>query len=148
VGRQAVRSWAFLRRSIYETLTFDPPTAAAQAVLSDALALALRSGLLNEHDWPLTDEQLLEVLRADNRTRDTINREYLGRLANLVFTLQLSGSLQALGLVSRSHAKEVVESVVCEVAKTDKILVYVTTDGGMFERRLMFVDPITMDSWS
>ena len=85
-----VKKWLDLRHAVYDVLVFDPPTVAAQAVLSQAIGLALHSEVLVADDWPLTDELLLEHLRKQAATKHLISAEYLGRLPNHLFTVRLS----------------------------------------------------------
>jgi HD superfamily phosphohydrolase len=70
-----VEEWLRLRRSVYELIVFDPFTVAAQAVLSDALGISLRAGLLRAEDWILSDEELLELLRRSDSAKDLITRD-------------------------------------------------------------------------
>ena len=58
-----VAEWARTRRSVYEVLVFDPYTVAAQAVLSQAISLALQEDVLDQDWWDLYDEELIEILR-------------------------------------------------------------------------------------
>ncbi len=146
-GRAATSEWAALRRQAYEILNFDPPTVAAQAVLSDAIARALQAGVLGVRDWPLTDEQLLETLRAEPTTKDAIMRQYLGVVPKMVFALQIRGTLKDLPIQERGQAKEVVEEVLRSQLGPHRVLGYVQVDRGVFEKQLRFVDPETGALW-
>jgi HD superfamily phosphohydrolase len=143
-----IRHWAGLRRRIYDILVFDPPTVAAQAVLSEAIEIGLRCKILTEADWDLYDEVLIEKLRSFDQTKRLISRDYLGDLPKTVFALQLSGALADYQLDSRSVAKEVIEDVLSRCFGKGKALAYVFIDGGTFEKRVDFVDPDTGRPWA
>jgi hypothetical protein len=145
--RQTVQRWSALRRSVYEVVVFDPPTVAAQAVLSEAIGVALRTDVLCEDDWSLSDEGLLELLRANLHTKDAITREYLGRLPSMVFCVQVASTLEELGLRDRVSAKTVVEEAVHREFPSERVLGYVFVDGGTFEKKLTFYDPNSQDTW-
>jgi hypothetical protein len=147
-GRQAVRSWSSVRRSVYDILIFDPPTAAAQAVLSDAIGLALEQRELDQNDWALTDEALLNKLREFPRTKLSIIKEYLGREPSIVFAVQLNGSLSELGFPDREAAKLFIEQILAQEFVTGTPLGYVFVDHGTFQKRLQFVDQSTNDEWA
>lgn len=145
--RQTVQQWAALRRSVYNVIVFDPPTVAAQAVLSEAITIALRVDALFEDDWSLSDEGLLDLLRTDPHTKDAITREYLGILPSMVFCIQVAGALEELGLRDRARAKVVVEEAICHEFPRERVLGYVFVDNGTFEKNLTFYDPNSQDTW-
>jgi HD superfamily phosphohydrolase len=145
--RQAVRQWAALRRSVYEVIAFDPPTVAAQAVLSEAIHSAFGSGALCEDDWSLSDEGLLDLLRANSDTKDAITREYLGRLPSMAFWVQVDGTLEALNLGDRSSAKAVVEEALQYAFPGERVLGYVFVDRGTFEKKLTFCIQNSQETW-
>jgi HD superfamily phosphohydrolase len=146
--RETVLRWSALRRQIYEILVFDPSTVAAQAVLSETIAIAIREDILTEEDWHLSDEQLLARLQSLSATKDAVNREYLGRLPEMVAALQISGTLTDHGFVNRAAAKDYVESVLREELEDDTpVLGYVFIDRGTFSKSLVFYDPRTSISW-
>jgi len=141
VNEPLVADWLELRKRIYGVLAFDRPTLAAQAVLSRAIKLAMDKGELIASDWPLTDEEFLARLRDDPELRDLINLEYLGRLPQPVFVVQVQGSLRDLGLATRSDATTIVEEVAARVLESNRVLGYVFQETGVFDRRLEFNDP-------
>ncbi len=145
--RQAVEQWADLRRQAYDTIVFDPPTVAAQAVLSQAIELAIRCEVLTEDDWSLSDEQLLEELMKCRETKDSIILDYLGRLPYMVLCLQVSGSLRDFGFSSRSVAKTALEELLKAEFGSHGVLGYVFVDSGTFSKRLQFVCPRTGGKW-
>jgi HD superfamily phosphohydrolase len=145
--RQAVRQWAALRRSVYEVIVFDPSTVAAQAVLSEAIHCAFESGALCEDDWSLSDEELLDLLRANPDTKDAIIREYLGRLPLMAFSIQVDGTLEGLNLPDRSSAKAVVEEALHYAFPNERVLGYAFVDRGTFEKKLTFYDLNNQETW-
>lgn len=147
IGRDAIRQWSSLRRSVYDIIVFDPPTVAAQAVLSEAISRAMAIGVLGEDDWSLTDEALLELLRSTPNTKDLVMREYLGQLPEMVFSIQIEGGLKELGLSGRASAKALVEEILRSESSEDRALGYVFLDKGTFEKKLRFLDPNTGESW-
>jgi len=70
--------WARLRREVYEFLAFDVTTLGTQAMLTDALTIALRRGLLGQEHWYFTDEQMLAYLFSHHLTRELIRRFSVG----------------------------------------------------------------------
>lgn len=145
--QEAVRQWAALRRKAYEVIVFDPPTVAAQAVLSEAIKIGIRKGLVSEQKWSLSDEQLLELLAQDPDTKDAINLEYLGTLPPMVFCIQIAGSLRDFNLSARSNAEEAAQTALSNEFSTDRVLTYVFIDCGTFEKQLQFCDPATKKEW-
>jgi hypothetical protein len=133
-----VEKWLRLRRAVYETMLFDPLTMASQAVLWDAIRIGFENGALTVDDAFLTDEQLLEELRQNPRTKDRIVLEYMGKPPNLAVCLQVQGSLRDLGLQTRREAQIAIEAVLRDVFKTDVVLGYVQVDEGTLEKRLEF----------
>ncbi len=137
--KSAVQLWCDLRRRVYEVLLFDPLTAASQAVLWNAIRMAFDVGLITEDDSFLTDEELLDELRRDARTKDSITLEYLGKPPDMALCLQLAGSLADVGVSTRRAAQQIIEEVLKEVFATDRVLGYVQVDSGTFEKELEFV---------
>ena len=145
---ESIQQWADLRRQVYEVLVFDPPTVAAQAVLSEAIGIALRSDVISESDWPLYDELLIERLRSNTSTKRLISRDYLGQLPNLVFALQLTGELSDYKLQSRAEAKATLDRLLNNEFGKGKALGYVFLDRGSFGKELVFSDPDTSEQWA
>ena len=141
-----VASWLSLRRAVYDVLVFDPPTVAAQAVLSEAIGLALREGILDVDDWSLTDELLLERLRSEQLTKRLICVEYLGRLPSHLFTVQLNW--KGAKAVSRASIKNRVDQALLNVPDIDRPLSYVFLDSGAFSKKLTFTDTDDHLQWS
>jgi HD superfamily phosphohydrolase len=93
---ELVECWSELRRRVYEVLVFDFPTVASQAVLTQALRIAMRSSLVTNEDWTLTDESLLDRLMRGKETSKMISDEYLGVLPKPLLAMAGIGSLRAL----------------------------------------------------
>ncbi len=144
----AVKEWLSLRRAVYDIIVFDPMTVAAQAVLSDALRISLDRGLLQEEDWCLSDEALLDFLRTNHDTKDIITKEYLGRLPSMAFQIHLRGTLAEVGLADRPTAKTKIERALAREFPDDRVLGYVFVDNGAFEKTVTFTDPATNEPWS
>jgi hypothetical protein len=121
-------------------VAFDPETVAQQAVLSEAIAIALRAGLLTETDWALYDELLIERLRSSEKTKLLVSRDYLGQPPKLIYAVQLVGELSDYNLKSRSEAKILLDRVLADQFGMSKALGYVFVDKGAFEKRLEFRD--------
>jgi hypothetical protein len=144
----AAEKWSALRRRAYEVIVFDPPTVAAQAVLSSALEIALEQEVIGEDDWALTDEELMERLLSDRSTKN-LSLQYLGELPKLVYQVQLSGSLLSLGFDSRRRAVAAVLDSLCFLPKRVRTgtFGYTFIDRGTFSKRISFVDPQTNEEW-
>ena len=141
-----VEAWLALRRAVYDILVFDPPTVAAQAVLSEAIGLALRNEVLVTDDWSLTDELLLERLRGDRVTKGLISLEYLGRLPSHLFTVQLV--LRESAEWSRVSIKKRADEALLKCPGLDRPLSYVFIDNGAFSKKLTFMDTNENLPWS
>jgi hypothetical protein len=145
--RSTVERWAKLRQHAYDIIVFDPPTVAAQAVLSQAIETAFREEIITQDDWTLSDEQLLETLMRHPATKNLIALEYLGRLPDMALCVQVSGTLQDWGFPGRSQAKAFVERIMREEFETRRIRGYVFVDSGTFSKNLTFLDPDTQELW-
>lgn len=144
-----VKAWMELRRAVYEVLVFDPPTVAAQAILSDAIAHGFEAQVLDpESDWALYDEELVERLRHFKNTRRVISREYLGHLPQMVCYAHMDGTLEALGFGDRAELRHTIEELLSDILQDERVLCYIFVDKGAFEKKLEFHDPGTGDSWS
>ena len=144
--RPLVAEWARLRRSVYEVLVFDPYTAAAQAILSQAISLAFQNGVLDQDWWHLYDEQLVEILQREPTTKEFL-REYLGRLPSLIFAVQLTGSIKDLGFDDRRAGQEAVERVLSGTLRTKRCYAYIFEDRGAFSKAMNFMDPTSGEVW-
>jgi HD superfamily phosphohydrolase len=136
---EAVDKWNSLRRSVYEVLIFDPYTVSAQAVLSDAIGIAMTKGVLTEQDATMTDEELIEALRHYSETKDSISLEYLGRLPWMAVCIQLEASMKELGLESRRVAAQFIETELGKIFD-ERVLGYIFVDKGTFEKKISLTD--------
>jgi HD superfamily phosphohydrolase len=135
-----VAKWLALRRFSYETLSFDGPTIAAQAILWRAIERGLDNGLLAKSDWDLSDEDLLGRLSIHRRSRREISMEYLGNPPSLLMALQLSVSLEELGAASRPEIVRNLEDLTAQAFSAQNPIAYVVLDNKTFNRRLTFHD--------
>jgi HD superfamily phosphohydrolase len=138
--QEAVQGWSDLRKAVYDVVAFDAPTVAAQAVLSEAIGIAIKAGELSEGNWYLTDEELIKLLLDNASTKDVISREYLGRLVMMAFCVRLIGDLKDYGLSDRLSAKAILEQVLKEEFSKQRVLGYAFIDNGTFEKKLAFFD--------
>jgi len=143
----AVESWAAARRACYDVIVFDPPTVAAQAVLSVALEQVLAEGGLTEFDWVLTDEQLIECLLESPRTKTMISTQYLGRLPQHVYSVQISSAVSRIAGRGRAELRALIEDSLSQFFGST-CLGYVFQDRGTFGKELTFVDPTGGQRWS
>jgi HD superfamily phosphohydrolase len=141
--QSAVGEWMAARRACYNVIVFDPPTVAAQAVLSTAIEALFQSGDLTEFDWVLTDEQLLEKLLDSSRTKELISTQYLGKLPQHVFSVQVSN----VGAKNRRELNELIQDCLFKIFGNSG-LGYVFLDRGTFGKQLSFVDPTNSRSWT
>jgi HD superfamily phosphohydrolase len=141
----AVERWLEARRACYGVIVFDPPTVAAQAVLSIAIEALLEEGGLTEFDWVLTDELLLERLLDCPKTKGMIATTYLGRLPQQVYSVQISDdNMHRRG---RAELRAAIETSLAEFFD-ESGLGYVFVDKGTFGKQLRFVDPESNQPWS
>ena len=142
----AVENWGAARRACYDVIVFDPPTVAAQAVLSIALEGLLEDGGLTEFDWVLTDEQLLERLLDCPRTKGIISTQYLGRLPSHVYSVQIK-DVPTINGKGRAELRAAIENSLSMFFGSG-CLGYVFVDQGTFAKNLAFVDPEVGQPWS
>lgn len=147
IGRSPIRDWLQIRRAVYQILLFDLTAIALQAVLSESIGLLVRDELLDAADWTLTDEQLLDRLLTEPRTKEAMIKEYFGTPPTPVFCFRAEGALDTFGLKTREAAKSLVEEVLNTQLSTNLGLGYVIADRGTLEKRVEFVDPVFNRSW-
>jgi HD superfamily phosphohydrolase len=145
--RNAVKEWLRLRNAAYQVIVFDAPTVAAQAILSDALEIALDCGALQPEDWSLTDEDLITQLMKEKATKKMIARQYLGQLPEQVLVLQLRGTLKSLGFTSRRELTSRLRESLSETIGP-RTLGYVFVDHGTFTKKVTLMDPNSGNNWS
>jgi hypothetical protein len=147
-GRPFVEQWAHLRRGVYELLAFDPLTMASQAVLFDAIQIALQKEWLLETDWMMTDEQLIERLRDLPETKPAVLREYFGSPPQMLFCIQLRGGMEDFKLSGRYGSNLRIEQVLKAHFSTERTMGHTVVDDGAFSKGLVFVDPGTSKTWT
>jgi len=130
-----LETWAKLREKVYEVLIFDHATVASQAILTEALRLAMRAGYVTTEDWTLTDEQLLECLVTNKQTRRMISDDYLGMLPRPLLTLKIDWQDSAFFSLPRLTIQSAVEQLLNEMT-TAKWHVYVFKERGSFSKKL------------
>lgn len=100
---ESLERWRHWRRRAYEVLAFDESSLQGQAMLTDALSIAMRLNLLTEANWAMTDEQLLIFLHKKGRQypalKGLIQRFTVGDFYDTLFigwysTAQLSKDLR------------------------------------------------------
>ncbi len=135
-SRKLLLEWAELRKKIYEILVFDTNTVAGQAVLTKALRIAIKDGVLTADSWTLIDEDILRVLSQHPSTKKMITQQYLGELPNPLITLQLKWKNTPLF----ESPREEIQSAVCralEQVVKGELLVYVFKEKGSFSKRIV-----------
>lgn len=81
----SLASWASLRRTVYRVLAFDLSNLQSQAMLTEAMLVALNESIIGDEHWSWTDEGLLARLEADIATRPIIQRLLAGPLYRPIF---------------------------------------------------------------
>jgi HD superfamily phosphohydrolase len=134
-GLCLIETWAALRKQVYEILIFDHSTVASQAVLTEALRIAMRSHLVTHEDWTLTDEMLLERLMRQKETKKMISDEYLGMLPRPLLTLQFPWHESEVFNRSRLEIQTTIEQFLSAIVDA-KWSVYVFKERGSFSKKL------------
>jgi HD superfamily phosphohydrolase len=145
--RDHVLQWQRARRWVYSILTTDPPTLAAQAVLSEAVGLAIGGGHIGIEDWSMSDEDLIERLFSITATKKLM-LSYLGQLPHLLLIARRTGTLADLGFADRRTFHGQVHSQLMSETQDASLLCYVFVDRGALERRLEFIDPEDETTWA
>lgn len=148
-NRSHVRYWLKLRKEAYEILIFDPPTVSAQAVLSTAIELGLRSGALDLQDWTYTDGELITVLRnSAPEIKIMIDRDFLGSVPKMQLCVHLVDQKHPLFSKSRAEICGRVVEFLKLLGKKGRHYAYCFRDRGSFEKRVAFLDPNNGEKWS
>lgn len=143
-----VRTWLKLRRQVYELVVFDCFTVASQAILTECIAKLFEQGELDEAEWVLTDEQLLDLLAEHPSTKLTISKHFLRRLPSPLFTIQIDGEAAESGRRGSGICRETVQAALDAVLPEDSPMAYVYRDVGAFSKELRFRDPTDGAEWS
>ena len=144
-----VRYWQKLRKEAYKILIFDPPTVSAQAVLSKAIELGLRSGALDLQDWTYTDSELITVLRDSAlKIKIMIDRDLLGSVPRMQLCVHLVDQEHPLFSKSRAEVCARVLHFLKLLGKKGRHYAYCFRDRGSFEKRVVFLDPNNGERWA
>lgn len=138
-SRKFLLEWIKLRKAVYEILVFDANTVAGQAVLTKALRIAIKEGVLSSEDWVLTDEDILRVLGRHLSTKRLISQQYLGELPKSLITLQVKWKNTSFF----ESPREIIQKKVCDVLKQvikEELLFYVFKEKGSFSKRIVIFD--------
>lgn len=138
-SRGLLDEWSKLRKSVYEVLVFDSYTVAGQAVLTKALRIAIKSGILTPESWTLTDEDLLQVLSKQATTKKLIKQQYLGELPTSIITLQLKWKDSSVF----NSPRETIENDIQEALQNiinGEFIVYIFKEKGSFGKQLNILD--------
>ncbi|OGS78588.1 MAG: hypothetical protein A2Z94_06395 [Gallionellales bacterium GWA2_55_18] len=138
-SRGLLLEWAGLRKAVYEILVFDAHTVAGQAILTKALRVAIKEGVLSAESWTLTDEELLRELSRHSSTKKLITQQYLGELPKSLITIQLKWQNTVLFESPHEVIQNAVSSVLKQVIKGE-LLVYVFKEKGSFSKRIVLYD--------
>jgi hypothetical protein len=144
-----VALWMELRRQAYEVLIYDPPTVAAQAVLSSVIETALSSGTLEAGDWHYDDHSLLAALGRDPAAKLMLSRDYYKDLPGLVLIYREVDAPHLLWSRGRKALTDLLVKFMKErVGAKGGTYGYAFRDKGAFSKKLDFVDPDSGHQWS
>jgi HD superfamily phosphohydrolase len=144
----AVRTWATVRRTVYEILVFDELTVASQAVLTKAMRLLFDSQQVPDINTSRRDGDLLDILTRSPKTKDLMLRYFSEALPSQLLAIRVSGSLDELGFSSRDQAIDFLEHVAREQFGVKYPFGYAFVDKAIFSKALEFVDPSSRKRWS
>jgi hypothetical protein len=136
-GLGALNSWRKLRRRAYEVLAFDVSALAGQAMLTDAISVAMETQNLSEEHWFWTDEELLRRLCAPNQpsdVRDPAQRFAVGDFYNCIGIFWYNQPQGARDLRLPAHRSALNQLLAQELGFPCSI--YVFYDRGTFEKAL------------
>lgn len=140
--------WMKLRKAAYDTLVFDGPTVAAQAVLSEAIQTSLESGALNLDDWTYSDHQLVEALRKSSpKTKTMLDRDFIGELPKLAMCAHVQFCNHRVFELSRDQVAASIKSYLKHRGVSGRTYGYSFRDKGTFNKRIVAWDPRTESEW-
>ncbi|MGO7769835.1 hypothetical protein ACC736_32890 [Rhizobium ruizarguesonis] len=146
--RPLLELWLRLRRQAYEVLVFDGPTVAGQAVLSRAIAEALRDHTLSEVDWHYPDHDLVRIIRENSpQAKLLLDRDFFGAPPNLHLIVQVFDPQHPAWQFDRDHLAALVERFLLEQLQQRRAYGYVLRDRGTFEKRITAKDPHSGQQW-
>lgn len=138
MGLSALNSWRKLRRCAYEILAFDESALAGQAMLTDAISVAMENQNLSEEQWFWTDEELLRRLCAPNQpseVRDPAQRFAVGDFYNCIGVFWYNQPHGPRDLRLPAHRSVLTQRLAEELGFPCSI--YVFYDRGTFEKALL-----------
>jgi hypothetical protein len=89
---ELVQEWQRLRARCYELLMFDPATLSCQAMLHDAMQMALNEELIGQEYWHYTEGKLLDTLERHSTTARLMQRLRRGDLYECIGVYWLHGT--------------------------------------------------------
>jgi HD superfamily phosphohydrolase len=141
-----VSKWQELRLRAYNVLVFDEATVAAQAVLSKAIAVAMKSGHLDETDWAYNDHTLIRALERVPSAKRTIQDLKTNLpVASLLHVRR--EKLEPFDRLGRAQLITLVEEFQSERYGASNYG-YVFRDHGAFSKKIDLVDSETGEPWS
>ena len=141
--RPLVAQWLELRRACYEILVYDGPTVSAQALLTEAIEIALAKSSIDVNDWILTDAELIQRLNQDPEVKPYIH-EYLMAESREVAILTFDPS--CFEQESASEIKSRIREVVLRCGVSNP-LIHLFRDRGTFSREFSFRHPDGCGIW-
>lgn len=158
VFTEELKAWAKARRTCYETILFDLFSMGTQAALSQAIRIGIENDIICASYWDYSDDELLDTLRNDDRTKKLVMHFLYKKPPLPVFFIQLKGNLLDYGWTSIAEAQHDIilssqqffrkSAIRTKKKYTDlKLLSYVYVDKGTFEKKLVFDDPATGGTW-
>lgn len=144
-----LRYWMELRRKAYDVLVFDPPTVAAQAVLSKAIKICLDEDRLNLQDWTYNDTELIRALRdSSTRVKKIIDHDLVGDLPSLHLCFQISEVNHRLFGMPRDKVVALLEEFLRVRRRDGRVYGYSFRDKGTFQKKIIAWDAEARSMWS
>jgi HD superfamily phosphohydrolase len=141
--------WIEIRKKAYDVLVFDPPTVAAQAVLSRAIKICLDEDRLNLQDWTYNDTELIAALRNSSvRVKKIIDHDLVGELPNLHLCCQILDVNHRLFRMSRDAVVALLEEFLKLRRKDGRVYGYSFRDKGTFQKKITAWDAGARSMWS
>jgi HD superfamily phosphohydrolase len=134
-GLDLVDEWADLRRKVYQVLAFDESNLQAQAMLTEALAIGMTTGVVRPEHWSLNDETLLALLSSHGSTSRTVNRLMAGDLYRPVFVGWYGQGVDDGRDLRHPSARNEISARLRKRLKIE-VCPYVFYDRGSFSKRL------------
>jgi len=135
----SVEAWQATRSAVYNMLAFDPSTVGSQAILSEALRVALGEGVLDKNSWILSDEQLVSTLLSHKSTYELTRRFQRGADPHLLGFLWFDESRPEPDIRERQLATELNQVISLDVGFP--VLAYTFIDKSSFGRAIEIDGP-------